>query len=163
MSSRAGSKTQPADVKRAAVITHGKPETIGSALDRLRAVAAERDIELLFPDEEADKHGLGHDGDLADLDLAVVLGGDGTMLRGLQRFLGMDVPVIGVNFGRVGFLASIASDALEEGLARAFSGEYVDPTAASVPSRSASARSNSSSSPPGVASPSAAGSCSGSA
>jgi NAD+ kinase len=125
MSSRAGSKTQPADVKRAAVITHGKPETIGSALDRLCAVAAERDIELLFPDEEADKHGLGHDGDLADLDLAVVLGGDGTMLRGLQRFLGMDVPVIGVNFGRVGFLASIAADALEEGLARAFSGEYV--------------------------------------
>jgi len=125
MSSRAGSKTQPADVKRAAVITHGKPETIGSALDRLRAVAADRGVELLFPDEEADKHGLGQDGDLADLDLAVVLGGDGTMLRGLMRFLGMDVPVIGVNFGRVGFLASIAADSLEEGLGRAFSGDYL--------------------------------------
>src|SRR5256884_1114434 len=125
MSSRAGSKTQPADVKRAAVITHGRPETIGSALDRLRAVAADRGVELLFPDEEVDKHGLGQDGDLADLDLAVVLGGDGTMLRGLMRFLGMDVPVIGVNFGRVGFLASIAADSLEEGLGRAFSGDYL--------------------------------------
>ncbi len=125
MSSRAGSKTQPADVKRAAVITHGRPEMIGSGLERLRAVAAERDVELLFPDEEVDKHGLGHDGDLAGVDLAVVLGGDGTMLRGLQRFLGMAVPVIGVNFGRVGFLASIAADALEEGLERAFSGDYV--------------------------------------
>ena len=125
MSTRAGSTTQPAEVKRAAVITHGKPETIGSALDRLRAVAADRGVELLFPDVELEKHGLGHDGDLADLDLAVVLGGDGTMLRGLKRFLGMDVPVIGVNFGRVGFLASIAADALEDGLARAFSGDYV--------------------------------------
>jgi NAD+ kinase len=125
MSSRAGSKTQPADVKRAAVITHGRPETIGSALDRLRAVAADRGVELLFPDEEVDKHGLGQDGDLADLDLAVVLGGDGTMLRGLMRFLGVEVPVIGVNFGRVGFLASIAADSLEEGLGRAFSGDYV--------------------------------------
>ena len=125
MSSRAGSKTQPADVKRAAVITHGRPETIGTALDRLRAVADDCGVELLFPDEELDKLGLDHNGDLADLDLAVVLGGDGTMLRGLQRFLGMDVPVIGVNFGRVGFLASIAADALEGGLRRAFSGEYV--------------------------------------
>ena len=125
MSSRAGSNTQPAEVKRAAVITHGKPETIGSALDRLRAVAADRGVELLFPDVEVDQQGLGHDGDLADLDLAVVLGGDGTMLRGLKRFLGMDVPVIGVNFGRVGFLASIAADELEDGLARAFSGDYV--------------------------------------
>ena len=125
MSSRAGSKIQPADVKRAAVITHGRPETIGSALDRLRAVAADRGVELLFPDEELDKHDLGSDdGDLEGTDLAVVLGGDGTMLRALKRFLGMGVPVIGVNFGRVGFLASMDADALEEGLGRAFSGNY---------------------------------------
>ncbi len=46
------------------------------------------------------------------------------MLRALQRFLGTDVPVIGVNFGRVGFLASISPDELESGLARVFSGDY---------------------------------------
>jgi len=125
MSSRAGSKIQPADVKRAAVITHGRPETIGSALERLRGLADERGVELLFPDEELDKHDLGSDdGDLEGTDLAVVLGGDGTMLRALKRFLGMGVPVIGVNFGRVGFLASMDADALEEGLGRAFSGNY---------------------------------------
>ena len=87
MSSRAGSKIQPADVKRAAVITHGRPETIGSALERLRGLADERGVELLFPDEELDKHDLGSDdGDLEGTDLAVVLGGDGTMLRALKRF-----------------------------------------------------------------------------
>jgi NAD+ kinase len=126
MSSRAGSKTQPAEVKRAAVITHGRPETIGSALERLRAVAAERGVELLFPDEELDKHGLGSDdGDLAGADLAVVLGGDGTMLRALKRFLGLGVPVLGVNFGRVGFLAAVTDEGLEDGLGRVFAGDYL--------------------------------------
>jgi NAD+ kinase len=112
-------------VKRAAVITHGKPETTGAALERLRALAAERGVELLFPDEELEKHGLGSDhGDLAEADLAVVLGGDGTMLRALGRFLGTAVPVIGVNFGRVGFLASMEAESLDEGLGRAFAGDY---------------------------------------
>src|SRR2546421_2589839 len=47
------------------------------------------------------------------------------MLRALTRFLGTRVPVIGVNFGRVGFLASMHPDELEDGLARAFAGELV--------------------------------------
>jgi NAD+ kinase len=112
-------------VKRAAVITHGKAETIGAALERLQALSAERGVELLFPDDEVEKHGLGGDhGNLADADLAVVLGGDGTMLRALRRFLGTAVPVIGVNFGRVGFLASMEAESLDEGLGRALTGDY---------------------------------------
>jgi NAD+ kinase len=126
MTSMPGSRTQSGEaVRRAAVITHGKPETIGAALKRLQSVAEAREVELLFPGEEVDKHRLGSDhGDLADADLAVVLGGDGTMLRALQRFLGTAVPVIGVNFGRVGFLASIDAESLEDGMGRAFGGEY---------------------------------------
>jgi len=125
MSSKAGSTRQSAEVKRAAVITHGKPDTIGAALERLQAVAAGADVELLYPDEEVEKHGLGGDhGDVEDADLAVVLGGDGTMLRALKRFLGTGVPVLGVNFGRVGFLAACEGEALEDGLGRAFGGDY---------------------------------------
>ena len=45
------------------------------------------------------------------------------MLRALQRFLGTGVPVIGVNFGRVGFLSSIPRDELERGIARVLGGE----------------------------------------
>jgi len=125
MSSKAGSTTRRAEVKRVAVVTHGRPETTGDTLERLRALAEERGIELLLADDELEKHGLGSDdGDSVEPDLAVVLGGDGTMLRALQRFLGTSVPVIGVNLGRVGFLASIGPDALEEGLIRVFRGEY---------------------------------------
>ena len=42
MSSKAGSTTQRAEVKRVAVVTHGRPETSGEALEQLRAVAKER-------------------------------------------------------------------------------------------------------------------------
>ena len=91
-------------VARAAVVTHGKPQAIGSALARLATVARDAGVELAMPADEAEKHGLDPPAADVDVDLAVVLGGDGTMLRGLTRFLGTGVPVIGVNFGRIGFL-----------------------------------------------------------
>ena len=113
-------------VRRAAVITHGKRETIGPALERLEQVARGSGVELLLPDEEIEKHRWGDaHTDVSAADLAVVLGGDGTMLRALNRFLGTEVPVLGVNFGRVGFLSSIPADELEQGLARAFAGDCV--------------------------------------
>ncbi len=115
---------QPRAVKRAAVITHGKPQAIGSALARLATVAREAGVELQLAAEESEKHGLEPANGDADVDIAVVLGGDGTMLRALTRYLGTGVPVIGVNFGRVGFLASIERNDLESGIARVFEGGY---------------------------------------
>ena len=126
MSSKAGSTAQSARaVRTAAVVTHGRPERIGPALERLQSVAREAGVELLFAEGEAEKHGL-EDGtdDLSGADIAVVLGGDGTMLRALQRFLGTGTPAIGVNFGRVGFLAAVSEDELEESLPRVFRGEF---------------------------------------
>ena len=112
-------------VKRAAVVTHGKAQTIGPALARLAIVAREAGVELRLGEEEAEKHGLDPAiGNPEEVDLALVLGGDGTMLRALARYLGTGVPVIGVNFGRVGFLSSISRNELETGVARVFAGEY---------------------------------------
>jgi NAD+ kinase len=124
MSSPAGSTTQLASsVRRAAVVTHGRPELLGDALERLELVARDCEVELVLSRQEAAKHGRAPAA-APQADLGVVLGGDGTMLRALQQFLGTGTPVLGVNFGRVGFLASIAADELEEGLTRAFAGEY---------------------------------------
>src|SRR5713226_10498074 len=106
MSSKTGSKMrQPEAVRTATVMTHGHPEGLGEALARLDQVAREAGVDLLFSEEEAEK--LGRDaeqGDFEKADVAVVLGGDGTMLRALQRSLGTSTPVVGVNFGAVGFL-----------------------------------------------------------
>jgi len=88
------------------VITYGKPETIGPALELLRAVADGAGVELLVDEAEATKHRVEpKEKGPEDADLALVLGGDGTMLRALGRYLGSDVPVLGVNFGRVGLLS----------------------------------------------------------
>ncbi len=126
MTSTTGSTPQLArQIRRAVVLTHGKPQTIGPALARLATVAREAGIELVLDEDEAAKHALpaADDGN-EEVDVAVVLGGDGTMLRALARFLGTGVPVIGVNFGRVGFLSSIPRGELESGLTRIFAGEY---------------------------------------
>ena len=48
------------------------------------------------------------------VDLAIVLGGDGTMLRAAQLFRGKNVPILGINLGHVGFLAEIERPALSE-------------------------------------------------
>jgi NAD+ kinase len=131
MTSTTGSQAPSADrpaprvVRRAAVITHGKRETIGPALERLEGIARRAGVELLLPQEELAKHGRPNgESRLEEADLVIVLGGDGTMLRALDRFLGTDVPVLGVNFGRVGFLSSIDPGEMESALQRTFAGEY---------------------------------------
>jgi NAD+ kinase len=125
MTSTAGSPRLSArTVTRAAVVTHGTPGQIGAGVARLQAVAAEHGVELLFPPDEAEKHGFEAAPDTTAADIAVVLGGDGTVLRALTRFLGTGVPVVGVNFGRVGFLSSMGRRDLEAGLSRVFTGEY---------------------------------------
>ena len=100
---------QPSKPETVAVVAHGRID-VGPAIERVRKVAAEAGATVADDPEDAD--------------LTVAVGGDGTILRTLARLLGTDVPVIGVNFGRVGFLASIAPEALERGLARVFAGEY---------------------------------------
>src|SRR6186713_2779922 len=127
MSSTAGSTT-PSDrrggpVTRVAFITHGRPGQVGDGVERLMGVARDAGVELIVGPDEAARHGLEPHGDPFDAELVVVLGGDGTMLRALRTFLGTRIPVIGVNFGRVGFLSSMQPDELEVGLVRAFRGQ----------------------------------------
>src|SRR5579872_187169 len=105
--SRSTERSRP--VSTAAVVTHGRVD-VESALARVKAVAERAGVTLA--DEPR------------DADIAVALGGDGTILRTLKHLLGSKVPVIGVNFGRVGFLASIPPEDLERGVERVFAGEY---------------------------------------
>ena len=120
-------------VKRVLLLTHKAPEVTDHALPAVLSILESEGIEVLAPGPEAQKHPqlvsrASSDGVAlrpGGVDLILVLGGDGSMLRALARECGTGAPVLGVNFGRVGFLASIEREDLELGLHRVMQGEYV--------------------------------------
>ena len=57
-------------------------------------------------------------------DLAIALGGDGTILSALRNYAGRRSPVFAVNYGAIGFLATVEPDELEEGLRHALAGGF---------------------------------------
>lgn len=59
------------------------------------------------------------------IDLAVVIGGDGTMLNIARKLVSYDVPLIGVNQGRLGFLTDLSTDSMLETLSAVLEGHYV--------------------------------------
>jgi NAD+ kinase len=100
-------------------------------LARLRAAAAGAGVTLRFDPEEMRKHGIStEDGIVVDTDIdpnvnvCLVLGGDGTILRALRVYARTGVPVFAINYGEVGFLATVEPDQLDDGLRRAFSGDF---------------------------------------
>lgn len=62
--------------------------------------------------------------DASGLDLVVSLGGDGTMLRAVDLASPAGVPILGVNFGHLGFLTVVESDGLDSALERFVAGDY---------------------------------------
>jgi NAD+ kinase len=115
-------------VKTAVLITHSHPPAATEAVPILVAVAGEQGWRVVASEHELAKHGAAAEGievAAGDLhpDLCLVLGGDGSILHALRRFAHTGVPVFGVNFGTVGFLAAVDRGDVEEGIRRALAGE----------------------------------------
>jgi len=113
------------------VFTHRRPEDTSAALRRLAMAAAQAGVTLRLDEEETRKHGLtagpgiAVDAPVKDgVELCVVLGGDGTILRALQRYASTEVPVFAVNFGEIGFLATVEPEDIEDGIRRALDGDF---------------------------------------
>ena len=114
------------------VITHRRPSDTIEALRELIDAAVQAGVTLRLDEEETRKHpslrpGPGVELNAPvrdDVELCVVLGGDGTILRALRLYAGTSVPVFAVNFGEIGFLATVEPGELGEGISRALSGEF---------------------------------------
>jgi NAD+ kinase len=114
-----------------AVLTHRYVADTDVALQRLCVAAEQAGVTLHFDSEEAHKHAL-HEGpgvvvdeqSLRDVELCIVLGGDGTILRALRRYAGTGVPVFAINFGEIGFLATVEPQELDDGVRRALNGDF---------------------------------------
>ncbi|HZV75736.1 MAG TPA: NAD(+)/NADH kinase [Conexibacter sp.] len=115
----------------ATVFTHRRPDETRGALAQLITLARAAGWTLCFTPEETRKHALAPSEGLIldapvprDADLCIALGGDGTILHGLRAYADTGVPVFGVNFGEVGFLATIDPDGIAAGIERALRGEF---------------------------------------
>jgi NAD+ kinase len=115
------------------VLTHARPQETAVALRELASLAAANGTVLRLDPEETRKHGL-EPGALPatelnapvvpDADLCIALGGDGTILRALREYARTGVPVFAVNFGEIGFLATVDPEHLHDCFERALSGDY---------------------------------------
>ena len=113
------------------MLTHRRPDDTTPALRRLAEQAAVAGVTLRLDEEETRKHGLqtgpGIEVDAPiknDVELCIVLGGDGTILRALQRYSGTCVPVFAFNFGEIGFLATVEPQDIDDGMRRALDGAF---------------------------------------
>ena len=106
-----------------------KDPEVSSALDAVRKHLENRDISVYIGDTTADNisgtriedSGLS----VAEtIDLAVVVGGDGTMLHVARSLASYALPMIGINLGRLGFLTDLSADRMHEGLDELLRGEF---------------------------------------
>lgn len=112
-------------IRSIGLVGRSRSEQLRATVDKVRRFASNRGIELCAERELVDGPLQGvpalEDGGEPP-DLLLTLGGDGTLLRG-ARMVPRSTPVLGVNLGHLGFLTSLASDEVEEGLERVIEGE----------------------------------------
>jgi NAD+ kinase len=118
-------------VRTATVLTHRRPAETAPALASLVQLARECGAVLRLDREETAKHGLqpgdGLELDASvrhDVDICFAIGGDGTILSALRTYAGTGVPVFGVNFGEIGFLATVDREEADYGFRHAFAGDF---------------------------------------
>jgi NAD+ kinase len=118
-------------VREITVFTHRRADDSVKALALLADRAAQAGVTLRLDEEETLKHGLAAAPGLMvdaptkdDVELCIVLGGDGTILRALRRYAGTGVPVFAINFGEIGFLATVEPQDIEDGICRALNGDF---------------------------------------
>lgn len=112
----------------AALISHSHPPFPVDAVKLVVDAAKKGSWRIVATAEEFAKHGSVDGIEVVDplprqVDLCIVLGGDGSILYALRHFAGSGVPVFGVNYGTVGFLAAVDRAEAAEGVARALAGE----------------------------------------
>lgn len=101
----------PADFRRIALIGKLRSPEIDASLRELRAFLERRGCEVLAEGETA-------------ADLAIVIGGDGTMLSAARELVRHRVPLVGVNQGRLGFMTDIGHQDMQRGVGAILDGEY---------------------------------------
>ena len=120
------SSAKPSFSRVALIGKLGSPDT-GASLRELSAFLKSRGCQTFIEKETAEEigeRGLDYAAIGAAADLAVVIGGDGTLLAAARSLVRHRVPVVGVNLGRVGFMTDIGHRDMQSGLGAILEGKY---------------------------------------
>jgi NAD+ kinase len=112
---------------RVALIGKLRSAEIAASLRELRGMLEQRGCEVLIERETASDlgvRGVDYAAIGAEAKLAIVVGGDGTMLAAARNLVRHHVPLVGVNQGRVGFMTDIGHDDMRSGIGAILDGKY---------------------------------------
>ena len=88
-----------------------------------------KDIKLLIDEssdyENSHTNSVNHNDFVETVDLIIVFGGDGTLLNSARKYLDYEIPILGINMGKVGFLTDIKVDNFEKSLSDILDGNYL--------------------------------------
>ena len=111
---------------RLGVVGHRGYDDLLPLLETLRRLSPALDVRLVLePDLAALAPELDLLHDLGAVDALLTLGGDGTLLRAARLLGGREVPILGINLGRLGFLTACGPEEIESALQRFVAGDYV--------------------------------------
>lgn len=118
----------PPAFRRVALVGKQRSREIAASLSELRALLAARGCEVLLEQDTAAALGDGRGVDFQAIgrgvDLAIVVGGDGTMLSAARNLVRYGVPLAGINLGRVGFMTDIALKDMREAVGAILDGRH---------------------------------------
>lgn len=116
-------------MKRAGVILHAERDQAVTTARALIETLLSRGVDVWALDGDADRIGLpGINATPAmpeNLDLVIVFGGDGTLLRAAEAVGRSGVPLLGINFGHLGFLSELERSELDDGLKRLLDNGFI--------------------------------------
>jgi NAD+ kinase len=121
----------PSAFKTVAVVGKSDAANLPEILDQLAGVLRRRGLAVAMDPATAGASRAKPDcvAELAQLparaDLAIVVGGDGTLISCARLMAERGVPLVGVNLGRLGFLTDIPADALESSIESVLDGEFI--------------------------------------
>lgn len=111
---------------RLGVVGHRGYDDVLPLLERLRSLSPTLGLTLVVePDLASLAPGVPVLHDPGLVDALLTLGGDGTLLRAARLLGGREIPILGVNMGRLGFLTACGREDIEEALRRFVAGDYV--------------------------------------
>jgi len=118
------------NIKTIGIIAKDKGEAVTKTVKQLVSFLSEASCNIVF-DNSADgiienTQSVDRETLARQSDLAIVVGGDGTFLSAVRSLADLNIPILGINLGRLGFLVDISPDEMFEHLEQIMQGNYVE-------------------------------------